>query len=365
MQTKVSLSTDLAAIVLIRMTSPHDFVPGGPTPPMPPPSPIGLAVEPPVIMAWPPSVAMGKAKLTGTVFHLGWAIVQEGHDCGPMIPHMQIVPCPTNALTVIHVLKASRKVQFSAGEIKADKKPIAHCLLLNLPPTPMTNCGKPVSPPGSGSPSSLANSLVLGVHIVDLIAGWVTIGVQMAFDYATRSTPSFTSSNAADHVTNELWKSLEAMLFNPFETFFEGGPTEAQRRGDRNKFLRSNIAANTTSLIRLAGQFLADYHGDGGVSLGHTNGFWSTGMSVTRSGEDGRITSQVSGSAKGPFGLGSAELEAETQSGGTAPDQQSLTGSAGIGALTGEGGIDSNDGWTGSNTWDELQDQDGVWSPES
>ncbi|HBQ15184.1 MAG: hypothetical protein RLP09_13270 [Sandaracinaceae bacterium] len=364
MQTKVSLSTDIAVIVWLPVISPHDFVPGGPTPPLPPPSPVGLAVEVPVNMAWPASLAMGKAKLTSTVFHLGWAIVQEGHDCGPMIPHMQIAPAPTNALTVIHVLTASRKSQFSAGEIKANKKPLAHCILTNLPPTPMTNCGKPMSPPGTDSPSSHANSLVLGVHIVDLIAGWVTIGVQTVFDMATSSAPSNTSANALDHVTGTLASSIDAMLFHPFETFFTDGPTAEQRRGDRNKFLRANIAANATSLTRLAGQFVSDYHGDGGVSLGHTNGFWSTGMSVTRSGEDGRITSQVTGGAKGPFGLGSAQVQGQSQTGGNAPDQQSLTGTAGIGGVTGTGGVNSNDGWTGSGTWNPL-DNDGVWGSES
>ena len=35
MQTKVSLSTDIAVIVWLPVISPHDFVPGGPTPPLP------------------------------------------------------------------------------------------------------------------------------------------------------------------------------------------------------------------------------------------------------------------------------------------------------------------------------------------
>ncbi len=340
METQVSISTDLAVILIPPVMSPHDYVPAGPTPPLPPPMPIGIALEAPCTIFWPPGYVMGKHKLTDDVKHLGFSIALEGHDCGPGIPHFQTAPSPTNALTPVHVLTSSRKVNFSAGEVKANGKPIAHCIL-GLPPTPMTNCGKPVSPPGTSAVTSHLNSLLVGVHPIDLIAGWASIAVNWIIDALKTKVP--------DAATRTAQGQLSAQ-FTGWANKLGPGASPPSLGG----VLQGGAKSSTVGLVRLAGQLWFGYHGDASFKIPVSAGSYSTDVSASRAGEDGRIRVGYTRSVSGPAGLGRIGHGPTVSFGGGRDPEGSYSVSGNLGALSGKGSVDSSDGLGGSGGWDEL-----------
>lgn len=356
MDCKVSLSTDMAIILLPTPTlSLHDYAPMGTVPPLPPPSPVGVAFEIPTIMYWPPGVLMGKTKLTSTVLHQGRTFALEGHDCGPAIIHAQIVPHILNVLTILHILNSKRKVNFSAGEVKADGTPIAHCILTNPMPTPMTSCGKPVSIPGTDSPTSHGNSVVIAVHIVDLIAGWLSIIVDVVWDYISSrgaSAPDTTATTWGEAVEGELVDWFWGVLGekDPFgDDSSRAGPTGS-------KFVRRNVTGNITGVVRLAGQLFGDYHGDARVGLSSGQGPLSVGVSYARDGDTHRNTVAATEGVSGPLGAGGVSAREQVQWGGSEGEGVvgSVRGTGNVGGAEGHGEYNTDDGWTGSGHWPAL-----------
>ncbi len=341
----VSQSYD--ACLALGFASPHDYFPAGPCPPLPLPSPIGMAFDLPTTVWWPGGAALGKNKLTETVKHNEWSFALEGHDVGPLIVHVQIAPHPANALTVLHILKSKRKANFSAGEVKAEGKPVGHLLALNpgLVPTPMSVCGKPISPPtGCTAIMSAFNDLLIGVHPVDLAAGWVSIAVGLVLDLA--KSAAGTPGSGWEEAGKELGNWASDLLGDPF-----GDPPSSGMPGS-GKFVRSNAPSVAAGLIRLAGQELFDYHGDARVGINVGNNAYQVGFSYRRDGVTGRSEAGLSEEVRGPMGVGQAGLEQGLEWGGGEPVEGSAGGSAGIGALDVDGDLDfdgsgaDDDGWT-------------------
>jgi hypothetical protein len=134
-------------------------------------------------MFWPPGFGLGQNKLTTTVVHKNLAIVQDGHDCGALIIHVQIVPYIANVLTLLHIPFSSRKTNFFSSTVLPQGKCMAAATLISLPPAPMTSCWDPVSPPLSSAPTAHLNTLVFTMSWADIIIGWVSVAASMVLEF--------------------------------------------------------------------------------------------------------------------------------------------------------------------------------------
>lgn len=184
---KISIQFDIAFNIFFPLTATHDYAPMPPVPPAVPvpATPLTLvacAFEIPVTMLWPPGNLLGKNKLTTTVKHNDCTITQDGHDCGSMIVHAQMLPAPNNLMTAVQIPFSSRKSMFSASTVTMNKKSVACNTLVGLPPTPMMYCANPMSMPlGSGDTSHL-NSVSVGMTWVDIVLGVLAIAASMIID---------------------------------------------------------------------------------------------------------------------------------------------------------------------------------------
>jgi hypothetical protein len=186
---KATIQRDICANMMIPLTATHDFLPMPPVPPVPPPTPAvpfaltAAAIETITNAFWPPGMALGMNKFTTTVFHNGMAITLDGHDCGVMIPHVQVSPGPNNILTIpIHILFSSRGSNFSAGTVKLNGQPVSCNTIFSWPPAPMTYCADPISPPLASAETSQFNTLEVGMTFVDFLAGAAAIAAGMLID---------------------------------------------------------------------------------------------------------------------------------------------------------------------------------------
>lgn len=146
----------------------HEYAPPPPPPPVP-------CFEMIALEFWAYGYATGQNKLTQTVLHMNNWIVQDGHDCGTMIPDLT---APTsNALSAIFWVFSSRKPIFSASTVELQGTPPG----LSGPNLPVMTCGKPVEAPmalGLGISTATA-----GVSLADILRGVADIAMAMAFDY--------------------------------------------------------------------------------------------------------------------------------------------------------------------------------------
>lgn len=235
--------------------------------PVPPviPQPFGLSVEAPSIIAHPPGFLLGDNKLTATVYHNHVWFAIDGHDLGHMLMHLCVPPTSPGPCTLMefNILLSSRKAKFTAGEVKADGKAVACCTMIEpLSPsavTPMMVCGAvPVPIAGCGMSVAL-NSLLVGMHPIDLVAGWVDVLATMI-------------QSAVMSAVSPIEKGeFDAIGFQPMP---DGG----------------SIFGND---IRFLGQQYYGYHGDGVLEYKPFGGpMGEGGVSVTRDGATGDIITE-------------------------------------------------------------------------
>jgi len=193
MPSKVSISSDWTTQLLgVPTLTTHDYF--GPLPPAPVPAPMMFVVhvDIPVPMFWPPGMALGQNKLAAKVLHKNLPIIQDGHDCGALIIHIPtMLPPPTtmaNALLLLHIPFSGRKTNFSASTVISQGKATATAIMIDWPPTPMTSCFDPISPPTSTA-FSYGNTVLIQLTLADLIIGWVTIGAMMIVEAAFAFAP--------------------------------------------------------------------------------------------------------------------------------------------------------------------------------
>lgn len=247
----ISVSVDIIGFMdyLPTMVTTHPYL--GFTPPFSIPMvPFG---EIATTMAWIPGMFIGKNKLSSNVLHKDWSIVLDGHDVGPLVPHVFSAP-PDNIHLAIQTIQSSRKSNFCAGEVICNGTPIACCTIFELAiPTPMSACSITPCPMLGSGMSVLTNSVIVGMHWIDVVAGWVGVIIDslisIAFIAAGGSKPGW--------------------LPNPW--------------------------AIVPGLIRLAGQEWAGYHGDAKMEIKVELGPASRSVSLERSGTDGRWTAASEG----------------------------------------------------------------------
>jgi hypothetical protein len=186
--TSVSIMRDITINLIVPCTATHNFAPLPPVPPVPPPLPAvplaltACAIESPVNMMWPPGMALGSNKFTTTVVHQGMGIALDGHDCGCLIPHVQVAPAPNNMLTLLHIGFSSRKSMFVASTVVMNGKSPACCVMVAWPPSPMVYCADPMSPPLADAVTSYLNSVQVGMTLADWLIGALSIAASMIID---------------------------------------------------------------------------------------------------------------------------------------------------------------------------------------
>jgi len=130
---------------------------------------------------WPPGYYLHKNKFTETVRHRGNKIVQQGHDIGPIMPHLTF-PLLGNPWYVKIYLLSSCEVKFSSSSVKGNGKEIG-CASLWIP-LPMMTCGEPISWPLAFPITPIfLSSVSVGVTLMDLLAGVISIATSMILDF--------------------------------------------------------------------------------------------------------------------------------------------------------------------------------------
>lgn len=162
---KVSTAPDITMPLVPGATlAPHDYLGPIPAPPGPPVYQLtGLAMATLTNIFWPPGMALGQNQVTTQTLHRSLPVAQAGHDVGVMVPHVQLLPGPTNAMTALHIAFSSRKSIFPCPTVLVDGKPVTACTMINAPPAPMLECGDPVSTPTATSPTSHMNTVLFGM----------------------------------------------------------------------------------------------------------------------------------------------------------------------------------------------------------
>jgi hypothetical protein len=321
---KISIQTDMCLNLMLPLCATHDFIPLPPFPPVPPPlpaaplSPAALAMEIPVPAWWPPGYVMGANKFTTTVFHKSLAICLDSHDCGKFILHLQITPAMNNTLSLVQTALSSRKANFSASKVKANKKPIACMTLIGWPPTPMTYCANPISMPLADAPTSHLNTVTVGMTLADWFAGVFAIVAGMILDKVLFSrsggTKGFGKGAGKMIGQSAAGKSVASMLTSKFVgTLFPkwGDWAIKQGVGVLVGLVRTVTTGEGTVGVSLpiGGPFLG---GTASVSAGVTDGTtdtWSAGITgnatvTSATAETGSSGTSASVTRRSPLGLG-------------------------------------------------------------
>jgi len=168
---KVHIELDFSLGILTH----HVLVPPAIWPPT-----ISPSMEMPVPMKWPPGFFFDQNKLTTTVKHKSMTIVQDGHDCGTMIPDLTYVVVNAWYLTTWPLSK--REIIFAASSVNMDKVAVG-CAQVWPGPLPFMTCGEPISAPTALPITSWLNTLRVNMTGADLLMGIAKAAISMAIDF--------------------------------------------------------------------------------------------------------------------------------------------------------------------------------------
>lgn len=183
-------------------------------PAVPAPTPT-FAIEIPATQMWTVGFLIGQNKFTNKgspVFHKGVFIAVDGHNQGMLIPDITI-PF-VNVWYAVMWPFSSRKIVFSASTVQMNGTATACSQLFGLPPLPQLACGDPVSLPFTFSMITFTNTLTVGMTLMDLFIGIVTIVVSIVVDvvlYALGNKfPNFFAKGFAGKLAGKLFASKTA-----------------------------------------------------------------------------------------------------------------------------------------------------------
>ena len=131
------LNAGWTQIAVSAFTMHNQAVPPVPPAPTPLPNIPGL-IEGPVPLGWPPGFIL-HAKGTKTMSD-GNPTIQQGHDCGYLIPHFAI---PMNALCAVHTAFSKHKAMYPVSNVLVESNPAGSYLFFLLG----VICANPVSMP--------------------------------------------------------------------------------------------------------------------------------------------------------------------------------------------------------------------------
>jgi len=142
-------------------------------PPVPEKAIPGL-IEGPAFMGWAPGIYTTHKVGRKTKFD-GNNAVQQGHDCGYMIPHFAI---PMNVMVAINMLVSKHKVMFPVTKVLIEGKPLGTyfpLVFLGLV------CSNPVSLP-TGALIMIQGTVISNMTLLDIILGFAFIAVDIIID---------------------------------------------------------------------------------------------------------------------------------------------------------------------------------------
>jgi hypothetical protein len=158
--------------ISVGVGSQHDqFLP--PVPPAPVLKCMPGIIEGPAFMGWPPGFFIHKK--AATVLVDGNPGIQQGHDVGPLIPH---VAAPMNVLLAVHILFSKHKVMIPVSSVQMEGKPVGTyfcALFLGL------NCANPFSLP-AGVLVRTKNTVVTNAPLTDMLKGVAYIALDIVID---------------------------------------------------------------------------------------------------------------------------------------------------------------------------------------
>ncbi|MGE0792211.1 MAG: hypothetical protein AB7S26_41445 [Sandaracinaceae bacterium] len=216
------------------------------------PIPFGPSVESTAPMCHP--FGMSDHKFTSTVFHRGQKIALDGHDLGMNLDHVSLPPA--DVLMVLNIATSSRKAKFAVGAVKANGTPIACCTFTESIPTPMAICGTiPIPLAGTGSAIS-DNSLLVGMHGADALAGWVSVAITMVIDFVKATAGPLSRLDSVEAGAEQFWEKVGEEL----EDLLPSAPSAKD-------LVEDNVPDVWGALIRLGGQLWFDYQGDAELGI--------------------------------------------------------------------------------------------------
>jgi len=142
-------------------------------PPVPAKAIPGL-IEGPAFMGWAPGIYTTHNVGRKTKFD-GNNAVQQGHDCGYLIPHFAI---PMNVMVAINMLVSKHKVMFPVTKVLIEGKPLGTyfpLVFLGLV------CSNPVSLP-TGALIMIQGTVISNMTLLDIILGFAFIAVDIIID---------------------------------------------------------------------------------------------------------------------------------------------------------------------------------------
>jgi hypothetical protein len=142
-------------------------------PPVPAKAIPGL-IEGPAFMGWAPGTYTTHKVGRKTKFD-GNNAVQQGHDCGYLIPHFAI---PMNVMVAINMLVSKHKVMFPVTKVLIEGKPLGTyfpLIFLGL------ICSNPVSLP-TGALIMIQGTVISNMTLLDIFLGFAFIAVDIIID---------------------------------------------------------------------------------------------------------------------------------------------------------------------------------------
>ncbi len=257
-----------------------DFMVEGAVHPAPLP-PIPNAAVAGTFQHHPPGVVLHTAKLTRTVRHRTHSIVQQRHDCGPMIPHLTL-PMVANPWLLVIIPGSSSKVHMGASTLKVNGKAagMTNCTI------PMLTCAFPAPVPTAFSVLTFTNTVKAGLLPVDLLAGAAAMVFNMAVSAALKnifpSSAPLPGGAATEALLREGLKKMLPGVFNPPKWLAKQGLNAAA------KLVVSTLEGNPTFQLK-GGKAMARFK----VKVKRTAEGWKPSLELNMGGgrlKDGAVS---------------------------------------------------------------------------
>lgn len=156
---------------------------------------------------YPPLVGNPANKLSTRVRHRGFEIMQRGHDCGPLIPHLTY-PIVTNPWYAVILPGSSNKAVFAASTVWVGGRP-AGITGIGFFTTPMMGCSEPVPMPTSMSVTSSLNACRVGMTLMDAVSGLAHIA---AIVVVNRLIPTTSTEKVPNELKAKLLRMAKELL---------------------------------------------------------------------------------------------------------------------------------------------------------
>lgn len=138
-------------------------------------------------------------------------VISKVFDIGMFIPHIPLVP---DVYFWLYILVSSSQGHFGVASVQTDKGPIAAALMLFV--NPQLQCEGPLTMPPAPTGVVLApNTVVAGMTIGDVIAGFVTMVITSAVTFGLAHFLNFAVPALANGIMNSLIRVVSPRIMLP------------------------------------------------------------------------------------------------------------------------------------------------------